>query len=371
LRRPVAGVFLPAPHRGRNARIRGVPNSPIADRLLEWAARSGRHDLPWQLDRTPYRVWVSEIMLQQTQVATVIAYFERFMARFPDAESLAAAQLDEVLHLWAGLGYYARARNLHRAAGKIRDEHGGEFPHGFAAVEALPGVGRSTAGAILALSRNERCAILDGNARRVLARYFAIAGSVSDAAVLTQLWQLAETCTPPADVAAYTQAIMDLGATLCVRSRPLCGQCPLGSGCAALAAGRQHEIPAPRRALKRTQRQVFMVVALRDTGEVLLERRPEAGIWGGLWCLPQFASQAAAAAFIGESLGEDCTPPRLLGNLEHAFTHFDLTISPLLVRCTPPAAEVRDEAELWYNIRTPARIGLPAPITALLAELAG
>ena len=348
-----------------------MPTSPIADRLLTWAARSGRHDLPWQLERTPYRVWVSEIMLQQTQVATVIPYFERFMARFPDTSSLADAPLDEVLHLWAGLGYYARARNLHRAARQIRDHHGGEFPSGLAAVEALPGIGRSTAGAILALARNERFAILDGNARRVLARYFAVAGSVSDAAVLKELWQLAENCTPAVDVAAYTQAIMDLGATLCVRSRPLCPRCPLASGCAALAAGRQHEIPAPRRALTRTQRQVFMVVALKDSGEVLLERRPETGIWGGLWCLPQFASQAAAAAFIEASLGADCAPPQLLGNLEHAFTHFDLTIRPLLVRCAPPAAEVRDAAELWYNIRTPARIGLPAPISALLADLAG
>jgi A/G-specific adenine glycosylase len=348
-----------------------VRSSPIADRLLQWAATSGRHDLPWQLDRTPYRVWVSEIMLQQTQVATVIPYFERFMARFPDAGALAQAPLDEVLHLWAGLGYYARARNLHRAARQIRDEHGGQFPRGFEAVAALPGVGRSTAGAILALARNERFAILDGNARRVLARYFAVAGSVSDAAVLKQLWQLAEQCTPSVDVAAYTQAIMDLGATLCVRSRPSCAQCPLAGGCAALAAGRQQEIPAPRRPLARTQRQVFMVVALKDTGEVLLERRPEAGIWGGLWCLPQFASQADAAAFIDESLGTDCAPPQLLARVEHAFTHFDLTISPLLVRCAAPAAEVRDEEGLWYNIRTPARIGLPAPISALLADLAG
>ena len=348
-----------------------MPDSPIAASLLTWAATSGRHDLPWQLKRTAYRVWVSEIMLQQTQVATVIPYFERFMARFPDANSLAEAELDEVLHLWAGLGYYARARNLHRGARKIRDEHGGEFPGGFEAVEALPGVGRSTAGAILALACNARFAILDGNARRVLARYFAVDGSVSDAAVLRQLWQLAEACTPATNVAAYTQAIMDLGATLCLRRRPACAQCPLAGGCAARASGRQQEIPAPRRALQRTQRQVFMVVALKDTGEVLLERRPEAGIWGGLWCLPQFASRADADAFIETSLGVDCAPPRLLERVAHAFTHFDLTISPLLVRCAAPLAEVRDEQGLWYNIRTPARIGLPAPISALLASLAG
>ncbi len=348
-----------------------MPNSPIADRLLTWAARSGRHDLPWQLQRTPYRVWVSEIMLQQTQVATVIPYFERFVARFPDVGSLAAAPLDEVLHLWAGLGYYARARNLHRAARQIHDQHGGQFPRGFDAVAALPGVGRSTAGAILALACNERFAILDGNARRVLARYFAVAGSVGDVAVQRQLWQLAEGCTPATQVAAYTQAIMDLGATLCVRSNPQCRHCPLADGCAALATGRQGELPAPRRALARTRRQVFMVVALKDSGEVLLERRPEQGIWGGLWCLPQFASQADATAFIGAAIGGQGAPAQLLAPVEHAFTHFDLTISPLLVRCADRGAEVGDGEGLWYNIRTPARIGLPAPISALLCGLAG
>ncbi len=347
-----------------------MSSSPIAERLLRWAAASGRHDLPWQRERTPYRVWISEIMLQQTQVAAVIPYFERFMARFPEVNSLAQAPLDEVLHLWAGLGYYARARNLHRAARQIRDLHGGEFPRTFAAVAALPGIGRSTAGAILALACNERHAILDGNARRVLARYFAVAGSVHNAAVLGQLWQLAEECTPSAQVAAYTQAIMDLGATVCVRSRPLCPQCPLADGCAALATGRQGEFPAPRRALARTGRQVFMVVALRDSGEVLLERRPEAGIWGGLWCLPQFANQADAQAYIAAAIGSRCAPEPLEW-VEHAFTHFDLTIRPLLVRCAEWSAEVGEQQGLWYNIRRPAAVGLPAPISTLLAGLAG
>jgi A/G-specific adenine glycosylase len=345
--------------------------SPIAAALLAWSLHGGRHDLPWQQPRTPYRVWVSEIMLQQTQVSTVIAYFERFMARFPDVMALAGAPLDEVLHLWSGLGYYARARNLHRAAQQLRDEHGGEFPHGFDAVAALPGIGRSTAGAILALSRNERCPILDGNARRVLARYFGIEGRVSDAAVQKQLWRLAEQCTPAQQVAAYTQAIMDLGATVCVRGRPGCAQCPLSSGCSARATGRQQQIPTPRRARARPQRQVFMVVALQDNREVLLERRPERGIWGGLWCLPQFESESAAVAFIDASLGTAGAPPQPLRTIAHAFTHFDLAISPLLVRRAASAAQLQDEAGLWYNIHTPARIGLPAPISALLADLAG
>jgi A/G-specific adenine glycosylase len=345
-------------------------SSPIAAPLTAWAARSGRHDLPWQRERTPYRVWVSEIMLQQTQVSTVVPYFERFMARFPEVGTLAAAALDEVLHLWSGLGYYARARNLHRAAQRIRDAHGGQFPREFAAVAALPGIGRSTAGAILALACDQRYAILDGNARRVLARYFDIRGPVNEAAVQGQLWQLAERCTPATGVAAYTQAIMDLGATLCVRSRPQCPQCPLVGGCAARAAGRERQIPAPRRGRARRQRQVFMVVALRDSGEVLLERRPERGIWGGLWCLPQFESAPEAHAFIGRSLGQAGVAPQPLQTIEHAFTHFDLAISPLLVRGAALAA-VHEDAQLWYNIRMPARIGLPAPITTLLAGLAG
>jgi A/G-specific adenine glycosylase len=344
--------------------------TPIAGPLLEWAAHCGRHDLPWQRQRTPYRVWVSEVMLQQTQVATVIPYFERFMARFPDVNALAAAAPDEVLHLWSGLGYYARARNLHSAAQRLRDEHGGEFPRDFAAVAALPGIGRSTAGAILALSRDERFAILDGNARRVLTRYFAVDGPVSDASVQKELWALAERCTPLHGVAAYTQAIMDLGATVCVRARPLCAACPLAPGCRARAAGRQHELPAPRPSRVRRQRQVFMVVALQDSGEVLLERRPERGIWGGLWCLPQFESESEAISFIGTALGADCAP-QPLATIAHAFTHFDLAISPLLVRATAPSPRVGDDAALWYNIRTPARVGLPAPISALLSQLAG
>ncbi|HXN80474.1 MAG TPA: A/G-specific adenine glycosylase, partial [Steroidobacteraceae bacterium] len=234
--------------------------SPIAPALLEWHARAGRHDLPWQLHRTAYRVWVSEIMLQQTQVATVIPYYERFLSRFPEALTLADAPLDEVLHLWSGLGYYARARNLHCAARRVRDEHGGEFPLTFAEVAALPGIGRSTAGAILALTLGARFPILDGNVRRVLARYFGVAGRTSDRAPTQRLWELSEQCTPQAGVQRYTQAIMDLGATVCLRRRPLCMHCPLAAGCVARRGGRQHEFPAPRRARARRARRVFMVV---------------------------------------------------------------------------------------------------------------
>jgi A/G-specific adenine glycosylase len=234
---------------------------PIAAALLEWHQRAGRHDLPWQQQRTAYRVWVSEVMLQQTQVATVIPYYLRFMARFPDVRALADAPLDEVLHLWSGLGYYARARNLQRAAVRVRDEHQGEFPLRFEPLAALPGIGRSTAGAILALCCGERWPILDGNARRVLARYFGVAGARTEPAAGKRLWELAERCIPQQRVSEYTQAIMDLGATVCVRRRPLCTHCPLSAGCYARRTGRQHELPAPQRARARRLRRAFMVSA--------------------------------------------------------------------------------------------------------------
>jgi A/G-specific adenine glycosylase len=345
-------------------------SSPIAAPLLEWHARAGRHDLPWQTDRSSYRVWVSEIMLQQTQVGTVRPYYERFMRRFPDVRALAAADVDEVLHLWSGLGYYARARNLHRAAGLIVSEHGAELPRSFAALAQLPGIGRSTAGAILALSFDERFPILDGNVRRVLARYFGAASGKGGAVELRRLWELSERCTPAVRVAEYTQAVMDLGATVCVRSRPLCQVCPLSPKCFARRTGRQTELPAARRGRARRTRSVFMVVALAENGSVLLERRPENGVWGGLWCLPEFDTASAAEVFISHSLAASGSEPRRLHAVEHAFTHFDLIIRPLLVSCAAGATVMEAGASLWYNIRAPARVGLPAPITTLLAGLA-
>jgi A/G-specific adenine glycosylase len=341
----------------------------LAPALLAWHEREGRHDLPWQRDGTPYRVWISEIMLQQTQVATVIPYYLRFLRRFPDIRTLAAAPLDEVLHLWSGLGYYARARNLHRAAARVMAEHAGQFPTNFAAVAALPGIGRSTAGAILALTRGERFPILDGNARRVIARYFGVSGATLDRSRPQRLWELAEHCMPHERIAAYTQAIMDLGATVCLRRKPLCVRCPLAARCFARRTGRQHEFPALRRAPLRGRRHAFMVVALTTSGEVLLERRPESGIWGGLWCLPEFSTTTAAAAFVRNSLSTS-ESPRPLPALEHAFTHFDLRITPLLIRCAPTHTVMEGGRSLWYNIREPAAVGLPAPVTALFSHLA-
>ena len=337
----------------------------FAAALVRWQARHGRHDLPWQADRTPYRVWVSEIMLQQTQVATVIGYFERFLARFPDPLTLAAAPIDGVLHLWTGLGYYARARNLQRAAIRIRDEFAGQFPTHFEAVESLPGIGRSTAGAILALSLDQRHPILDGNVRRVLSRVFGIAGA-ADRATTQRLWAQAEACTPHTQVAAYTQAIMDLGATVCRGKNPQCAQCPVAAECVANRTGRQHELPGPRvRRAGRPARHTHMVLAVRPDGSVWLRQRPPSGIWGGLWAAPAFDSAGEARDYAQQRGGEPSTLPPIA----HAFTHFDLTITPYLVRCAPAGA-VREGSEgLWYNARDPARIGLPAPMKVLLERL--
>jgi A/G-specific adenine glycosylase len=348
-----------------------LPESPIAARLIEWHARHGRHDLPWQHERTQYRVWVSEIMLQQTQVATVIPYYQRFMQRFPTVRALADAPIDDVLHLWAGLGYYARGRNLHRAAIRIRDEFGGEFPRDFEAVASLPGIGRSTAGAILALSLDQRFAILDGNVKRVLSRFFGIEGDPSERAVIERLWELSELSTPHDGVSIYTQAIMDLGATVCTRRKPLCAYCPLSDACFAKRTGRQHDIPAPRAMRSRKSRHVFMLVAMRDDESVFLERRPDSGIWGGLWCLPEFESASAAQTYASSSLSNARDALQALGQVEHAFTHFDLVITPLLARCAGPASVMADAQSVWYNPRDPGRIGLPAPIKSLLDRLGG
>ena len=343
-------------------------SAPIAPRLLAWHAQSGRHDLPWQRDRSPYRVWVSEIMLQQTQVATVIPYFKRFMRRFPDVLALANAPADEVLHLWTGLGYYARARNLHCAAQIIRDAHAGVFPRVLEAVMDLPGVGRSTAGAILALSTGARHAILDANVKRVLARFHAVEGAVDSSATQARLWEFAENETPDAEVATYTQAIMDLGATVCRHPAPLCDTCPIAADCRARIAGRQDELPAPRR--KRAERKLkraVMLVARRDSA-VLLVQRPPNGIWGGLWCLPEFADRESAESFAANQLTNANLLRTPLPDIEHSFTHFDLVITPVVARVGAQAS-VGAGGALWYDLAKPARVGLPAPIKTLLGSL--
>ena len=351
-----------------------TPPALIAPRLLAWHAQHGRHDLPWQRrlheEGSAYRVWVSEIMLQQTQVATVIPYFERFMQRFPQVRALADAPADEVLHLWTGLGYYARARNLHRAAQSIRDEHGGEFPRSLDAVMSLPGIGRSTAGAILAISTGARHSILDGNVKRVLSRYYAVGGAPDEAATVEQLWHLAEENTPSMQVATYTQAIMDLGATVCTRARPRCDLCPITADCRARIEARQAGLPAPKRkrATRKLKRTV-MLVARRDTA-VLLVQRPSSGIWGGLWCLPQFDDRETAEVFAANELDHASLAHGALPEIEHSFTHFDLVITPLLASCRGES-RLREGGTLWYDLEQPARVGLPAPIKTLLGSLPG
>ncbi len=343
----------------------------FAQRLLAWFRVHGRHGLPWQVNPTPYRVWISEVMLQQTQVATVIPYYLRFMARFPDIDALATAPLDEVLHLWTGLGYYARARNLQACAQELATQHGGVFPNGLEEVMALPGIGRSTAGAILALSRGIRHPILDGNAKRVLARVFGIAGDPGSKTILAALWSQADACTPLFDVAAYTQGIMDLGATVCTRARPACTLCPLNGHCVAALEGRESELPGRKLKRNRPSRETTLLIAQsggnRSTA-VLLERRPIQGVWGGLWSPPQFASESDALEWCAREFGGP-VESEALSPIEHAFTHFDLQLKPLLVRGRQKLEVLDGDNRLWYQLDTPPRVGLPQPILQLFERL--
>ena len=339
----------------------------FAERLLIWFEQHGRHDLPWQRDPNPYLIWVSEIMLQQTQVTTVIPYFERFMRRFPSVTALAAADLDEVLAHWSGLGYYARARNLHRAACRIVTELGGELPASVAGLLELPGIGRSTAGAIVALAHGVRAPILDGNVKRVLARYHGIDGWAGRASVLNEFWQCAEAHTPDDDVGAYTQAIMDLGATVCTRARPSCKACPLAEGCVAARDGRQTELPAPRPRRIRPQRSVRVLLVQDSERGVLLERRPAAGIWGGLFSLPEIAEHEDERIWCDRVLNARVSVQRELPIIDHSFTHFDLTIAPTLLELETAPARVMDRPDwLWYKPAMESKPGLAAPIAALL-----
>lgn len=341
----------------------------IAGPLLAWYDEFGRHDLPWQQDVNPYRTWISEVMLQQTQVATVIPYFERFMQSFPTVVALADADLDDVLHHWSGLGYYARARNLHKTAQQIRDEYGGVFPTDFATILSLPGIGRSTAGAILAQAFNERHPILDGNVKRVLSRYFAIAGWPGETAVANALWDKADQETPTERIADYTQAIMDLGATLCSRSKPSCNECPLQQDCAAFKAGKCASYPGKRAKQVRRQKQTCMLIA-HHGGSVYLERRPASGIWGGLWCFPEFPDEQAANDWCANNLGASNGSAQTWDVLQHAFSHFDLAIQPLEIGLQNKRAEVADNSDaLWYDFAMPPPVGLATPVSRLLTML--
>lgn len=342
----------------------------FASRILRWFERQGRKDLPWQQNPSPYRVWVSEIMLQQTRVHTVIPYFQRFMAEFPDLLALADAAPDRVLHLWSGLGYYARARNLHKAARYIRDQHGGHFPEQFDAVQSLPGVGRSTAGAILSLACGQRHAILDGNVKRVLARFFAVEGWPGRADVLRTLWDLAEGLMPLQEVAAYNQAMMDLGATVCTRTRAACERCPLQDDCQAYQGHRVQELPSPKPRRDLPARDVQMLLLVNQDGEVYLEQRPPSGIWGGLWSFPEFRDQAEMQAWCDRHGVADGVEHPDWEVVRHTFSHFHLDITPHIRHLQNPQTSVMEAGQgIWYNTRQPPPLGLAAPVQRLIARL--
>lgn len=345
----------------------------FAARLLAWFDRHGRHDLPWQHPRTPYRVWLSEVMLQQTQVATVIPYFQRFVARFPTLPDLAAGSTDEVMAHWAGLGYYARARNLHAAARRCVALHGGELPRGLDPLLSLPGIGRSTAGAILAQAWGEPFPILDGNVKRVLARWHGIDGWPGVPAVEKRLWTVAEAHlaeVPAARMADYTQAQMDFGATQCTRSAPACLTCPLGAGCIALREGLVDALPTPRPGKRLPEREALALLLENARGELLLQRRPPVGIWASLWTLPQADSDAQLREWFAGEVDGDYDAAEAMPPIVHAFSHYRLHLQPLRLRMVAPRPGVGDNADLrWVGRAELASLGLPAPIRRLLDSL--
>lgn len=339
----------------------------FASRLLAWYDRDGRHDLPWMHPRAPYRVWLSEIMLQQTQVQTVIPYFERFVAALPSLPALAAAPQDEVLALWSGLGYYARARNLHAAAKICVEMHGGDLPRDLDALIALPGIGRSTAGAILAQAWGDRFPILDGNVKRVLARYHGIAGWPGTPAVEKQMWSLAESHLPDARMADYTQAQMDFGATLCTRHDPACVLCPLQNDCVALREGRVAELPTAKPNKPVPERRAMVLLAQDAQARVLLQKRPPAGIWASLWSLPEADDHEAARLWFGRHLQGDYDHGQALEPIAHAFTHYRLQLQPLHWRGLGLRDAVNDDGALrWVAFGELDSLGIPAPIRKLL-----
>ncbi len=342
----------------------------FSDRLLAWFKLHGRHDLPWQLKRTPYRVWVSEIMLQQTQVATVIPYFNKFQDAFPDVVSLAEAKPDAVLHYWTGLGYYARARNMHKAANIIVEKHQGRLPTTIKALTSLPGIGRSTAGAILALACGLRHPVLDGNVKRVLSRYHGVAGAPSQQAFASTLWSYAEQHTPDQCVSHYTQAIMDLGATLCTRNQPDCVHCPLKRDCFAHKTKRQHEFPGLQPKAKLPHRETIFAIIENSRGQFLLEQRPASGIWGGLWCFPEFVTDKTLERSIFEQYGYRVSDKIEYKNVKHTFTHFHLLIRPVHVKLKGSANRIKNaKLSTWLSLEDETKRGFPAPVVAILKGL--
>jgi A/G-specific adenine glycosylase len=338
----------------------------FASRLVRWQKLHGRHDLPWQGTSDPYRVWLSEIMLQQTQVAAVIPYYTRFLERFPDYAALAAAAEEQVMQLWSGLGYYTRARNLHKAAQEVARLGG--FPRARTDIESLPGIGRSTAAAIAAFSFGSREAILDGNVKRVLARHFAVPGYPGKREVEQQLWDIAEAVLPQRDIKAYTQGLMDLGATLCTRHDPQCGRCPLSATCEARAQGRIADYPEPKPSKVVPQRRTMMLVLEAD-GAVLLVKRPSPGIWGGLWSFPELTPGADIAAHCRDRLGCEIAAPEALAALAHGFTHFRLDIAPWRCAVERRLPLLREPDYIWLPLAEAGDAAIPVPVRKILKQL--
>jgi len=350
--------------------------SKYSEKLLSWFDVHGRKNLPWQLDKTPYRVWISEVMLQQTQVATVIPYYEKFMQRFPDVTALADASEDAVLNHWSGLGYYARARNLHKSAKIVRDDYGGQFPDQFEQVLALPGIGRSTAGAILSLALGQHHVILDGNVKRVLTRLFRIRGWSGQVKVQQQMWEKAEQLTPIHRVADYNQAIMDLGATLCVRGKKVnCSLCPFAEQCQAHHADEVSLYPnsKPKKKIPIKRTKMLMICDLDKN--ILIEKRPPVGIWGGLWSLPQIEHDQEVSAWISHKLldygSEELSSTQYWREIRHTFSHFHLDITPVLVKIKkkPSNLVMEENATFWYKLGQHQDRGYAAPVMKLLEKL--
>lgn len=341
--------------------------SDFAKHIIRWQRRHGRHDLPWQ-GADAYLVWLSEIMLQQTRVATVIPYYRHFVTSFPDVDALAAASEDEVLAHWSGLGYYSRARNLHHAAQLIMQRHGGKIPCDFEDLLALPGIGRSTAAAICALAFHERRAILDGNVKRVLARYCAIEGYTGRKEVEAQLWRQAEALLPQRDVSTYIQGLMDLGAAICTRSKPNCDACPVQRNCAAYQGGCVVQLPTPR-PRKALPEKYSTFLLLLNGSDILLERRPGSGIWGGLWCPPQVEGGDDVSAYCRQRFGAEVAQAVALPEFTHTFTHFKLHIAPLLVQVKRKSGQIQEAGRVWLALEEALCAAIPAPVRKLLQEI--
>ncbi|MES2219240.1 MAG: A/G-specific adenine glycosylase [Pseudomonadota bacterium] len=340
--------------------------------VLYWYDWHGRKSLPWQQQKNPYRVWLSEVMLQQTQVTTVIPYFERFIATFPDLQSLALAPEESVLHLWTGLGYYTRARNLHKAARIIHDSLNHNFPDNLEDLQKLPGIGRSTAGAILAIAFEKKAAILDGNVKRFLTRLHGITAWPGEKSVSEELWRLAEMYTPDHRIADYTQAVMDIGATLCVRGQPRCGDCPFEKNCGARQLGLEKQLPQKKPSKVLPVRTVTLLV-MHDGSQVLLEKRPATGVWGSLWSLPEISGLATAEEIrvaCRQRYGQTLAEVTLAKSFRHTFSHFHLDILPAMITVRVSKRKIMAaEEKIWYNLQQPAALGMPAPIKNLLQKL--